>query len=291
MKHVLLCFAFLFTLSIGQSYAQTRQVSGKVTSATDGTPLSGVSIVAVGTSAATQTDDSGNYSIGVTGSNVTLSFTNVGYETQRVTVGNRTTVNVILQATETSLDEVIVVAYGTVKKSDFTGSATQIGTKELDKRPLTNVLGALQGAGPGIQTAAPSGEPGSSPTINIRGVGSYSASNAPLIVLDGVAFDGGMSNINPADIETVTVLKDAATIAMYGSRGANGVIMITTKSGKSGVTNLDVTVQLGANQNGSPLYNTVSAGEYYELMWQAYTNNLHYGTLGIPLDVARQIGS
>lgn len=290
MKQNLLAFFLSSLLLIGVAYAQNRQVSGRVTAAEDGSALAGVSVSVQGTSTGTQTDASGNYSL-IAPSNGTLVFTYVGYEGQTIAINNRTVLNVQLTSGESELDEVIVVAYGTVKKSDFTGSATQIGAKELDKRPISNALTALQGAGPGIQTSAPSGAPGSSPTIRIRGIGSYSASNEPLIVVDGVAFDGGMSNINPADIETVTVLKDAATIAMYGSRGANGVVMVTTKGGKSGVTNLDVSVQLGTNRNAAPKYKTVSAGEYYELMWQAYTNNLHYGELGIPLDIARQIGS
>ncbi|MCY4781042.1 SusC/RagA family TonB-linked outer membrane protein [Sphingobacterium sp. UT-1RO-CII-1] len=275
--------------TIGSS--QERIIEGKVTSAQDGKPLAGVTVRELNRTAVTQTDNNGNYNIKVSSASSSLSFSLLGYVEATETIDNRSILNISLIESLTDLDDVIVVAYGTVKKSDFTGSATQIGAKELDKRPLSNVLGALQGAGPGIQTAAPSGAPGSSPTINIRGVGSYSASNNPLIVVDGVPFDGGMSNINPADIETVTVLKDAATIAMYGSRGANGVIMVTTKGGKAGVTNLDVSVQMGTNHNAAPKYNTVSAGEYYELMWQAYTNNLHYGTLKVPLDVARQIGS
>jgi len=287
-RYLLLCFAGLFTL--GAAHAQTRQVSGRVTSATDGSLIAGVSVFVSGGGEATQTDANGIYSIHVPARG-TLVFSNVGFAEQRVPVDGREIVNVVLQLDDALLDEVIVVAYGTVKKSDFTGSAVQIGAKELDKRPLTNVLGALQGVGPGVQTSAPSGAPGSSPTIRIRGVGSYSASNDALIVVDGVPFDGGMSNINPADIETVTVLKDAATIAMYGSRGANGVIMVTTKNGKPGQTNLDATVQRGFSQNAAPWYNTVSAGEYYELMWQAYTNNLHYGTSAVPLDTARRIGS
>jgi TonB-dependent SusC/RagA subfamily outer membrane receptor len=180
-----------------------------------------------------------------------------------------------------------------VKKSDFTGSATQIGSKEIDKRPISNVLQALQGAGTGVQTAAPSGAPGSSPSIQVRGIGSYSAGNGALMVLDGVPFDGGMANINPADVESVTVLKDAATIEIYGSRGANGVVMVTTKKGKQGTSDFSGQVMFGVNQNGVPNYETVSPGEYYELMGQAYSNSLDYGTAAnsVPLEVARQIAS
>jgi len=290
MKQKLLSFFLLFTLSIGLVNAQDRQVRGKVTSQGDGLGLAGATITVIGTSISTQTDDNGNYTISVS-PNSSLRFSNVGYSSVTRAVGNDQVINVELTSDNTDIDEVIVVAYGTVKKSDFTGSATQIGEKELDKRPISNVLTALQGAGPGIQSSTPSGAPGSSPTIRIRGLGSYSAGNGALTVVDGVPYDGGMANINPADVESVTVLKDAATIAMYGSRGANGVIMVTTKRGKAGKNEFNASVQLGMNQNGVPSYNTVSAGEYYELMWQAYTNNLTYGTSQLPLDIARQIGS
>ncbi len=290
MKQKLLSFILLFTLSIGLVNAQNRQVSGKVTSQEDGSGLAGATITVIGTSISTQTDDNGNYSISVN-SNSSLRFSNVGYESVTRVVGDQRIINVTLTSDNTNIDEVIVVAYGTVKKSDFTGSATQIGEKELDKRPISNPLVALQGAGPGIQTSAPSGAPGSSPTIRIRGIGSYSAGAGALTVVDGVQYNGGVSNLNPADIESITVLKDAATIAMYGSRGANGVIMITTKKGKAGQSEFNASAQFGINQNGVPAYNTASPGEYYELMWQAYTNNLAYGSSNIPLDIARQIGS
>lgn len=290
MKQKLLSFFVLFLLSFGIAQAQNRQVSGKVTSEASGEGLADATVRVVGLSVSTKTDGNGNYSISVPGNGV-LSISNLGYATQEVQVNNRSVINVALVSASTDVDEVLVVAYGTVKKSDFTGSATQIGTKEIDKRPISNVLTALQGAGPGIQSSAPSGEPGSSPGIRVRGFGSYSAGQTALVVVDGVPFDGGMTNINPADVESVTVLKDAATIAMYGSRGANGVIMVTTKKGKSGQSELNVSAQYGFNRNGVPAYETVNAGQYYELMWQAYTNNLAYGTSNIPLDVARQLGS
>lgn len=293
MKQKLLSFVLLCALLVGVAYAQNRQVSGKVTSSSDGASVAGSTVTVVGSSVSTQTDGNGNYSISVPG-NGSLRFSNVGFTSQVVPVNNRSTINVTLVSSETNLDEVIVVAYGTVKKSDFTGSATQIGEKELDKRPISNPLVALQGAGPGIQTSAPSGAPGSSPTIRIRGIGSYSAASTALTVVDGVPYEGGMSNINPADIESITVLKDAATIAMYGSRGANGVIMITTKKGKAGASQLNASAQFGFNQNGVPNYNTVNAGEYYELMWQAYTNGMIFPpdpTKALPRDIARQIGS
>jgi len=278
------------TCLASSSYAQTQQVSGKVTAA-DGTPIGGASITVVGSTTATQTDSSGNFKLAVS-SGATLNVSSVGYTSQRVSIGNSSVLSIVLTHEDKTLDEVVVVGYGTVKKSDFTGSAVQIGAKEIDKRPITNVLQALQGAGTGVQTSTPAGSPGSSPTIRIRGIGSYSASSSPLIVLDGVPFDGGMANINPADVENVTVLKDAATIAIYGSRGANGVVMVTTKKGKQGVSDFNAQVLLGVNENGVPNYETATPGEYYEIMWQAYTNSLAYAAANaVPMDVARQIGS
>src|SRR5690606_15341854 len=155
--------------------------------------------------------------------------------------------------------------YGSTRKSDFTGVATVLGAKDMINRPISNPLQALQGAGPGIQTTAPGGAPGSSPSIRIRGIGSYSANNDALFVVDGVEYSGSMSNINPDDVESITVLKDAATIALYGSRGANGVVMVTTKKGSKNKSSLDFKVQFGFNENGVPSYNTVNQGEYYEL--------------------------
>ena len=236
-------------LSIGLVNAQNRQLSGRVTDSGDGSPLANVSVRVVGASTATQTNAQGNYTLTVS-ENSKVEFSFIGYQSQTQSVTGRSTINVSLVSSSDELDEVVVVAYGTVKKSDFTGSATQIGSKEIDKRPISNVLTALQGAGPGIQTSTPSGAPGSSPTIRIRGLGSYSAGQGALVVVDGVPFDGGMANINPADVESVTVLKDAATIAMYGSRGANGVIMVTTKKGNAGKSELNVSAQYGFNENG-----------------------------------------
>ena len=178
-----------------------------------------------------------------------------------------------------------------MRREDFTGSAVSLNSRDISKRPISNSLAALQGAGPGIQTTAPDGGPGSSPGIRIRGIGSYSASNSALIIVDGAEYSGGMGNINPDDIESITTLKDAATIALYGSRGANGVIMITTKKGNQNRRSLDFRAQFGFNNNSIPAYNTVGPGEYYELMWEAYRNSLHYGELAVPIDIASQIAS
>lgn len=272
-------------------YAQNAiSVTGIVTDP-DSEPLIGATVLEKGTDNGTSTDFEGRFNLGNVNNDAVLVISYVGYDALEVPVAGQQELSIVLTPNTQLLDEVVIVAYGSVRRSDFTGSAVSMSAKELDKRPISNPLVALQGSGPGVQTTAPSGSPGSSPGIRIRGIGSYSSSNNALIIVDGVEYTGGMSNINPEDVESITVLKDAATIALYGSRGANGVVMITTKKGMEGVSRLDFKFQTGFNNNGIPAYNTVDPGEYYELMWEAYKNSLHYGSQNIPLDVAAQIAS
>ncbi len=290
MKHKLLSMFLVSCLLITTAFAQERTISGRVTSS-EGGPVENVS-VRTGR-VATQTDANGQFNIqAATGA--TLTFTAIGFSEVTATVGASNTVNVVMTPSIEEIDEVIVVGYGTVRRSEFTGSAMTVTSKDLDKRPISNPLAALQGAGPGVQTTTPGGAPGSSPGIRVRGIGSISAGVGPLYVVDGVEFTGGFTNINPEDVESITVLKDAATIAIFGSRGANGVVMVTTKQGQAGEPRLDVKVGLGANQNGDPEYDLVNPAEYYELMWESYKNSLHYSAEDdrkIPLNVAAQIAS
>ncbi|PRD54099.1 SusC/RagA family TonB-linked outer membrane protein [Sphingobacterium gobiense] len=288
MKQKLLSMLFVLTCLVGYSLAQTRQVGGKVTSASDGTPISGVSVAIVGTSTATQTDENGDYGVSVTNGG-TLSFTSIGYAAKRVTIGNESTINVTLQSLETSLDEVLVVAYGTVDKHSHVGSSAQINSKEFENRPLTNVTSALVGSAPGVQGTLSGGAPGSGAGIRVRGFGSINASNDPLYVVDGIPYDAGTANLNPDDIESIAVLKDAATTALYGSRGANGVIMVTTKKGKVNQNNFTVNASAGIIRRGLPEYDRIDAFDYYPLMWESLKNSLL--SAGVPDDVARSIAS
>ena len=243
MKQKLLSFIFVLFCLIGQSIAQSRQVSGKVTSSTDGSALSGVSVAVAGTNAATQTDGSGNYSINVAG-NAALVFTYVGYMDQRVSVANRSTINVILQDSETALDEVVVTGYGTQRKREITGSITSIKGDEFTNVATPSLDKSLQGLAAGVQASTTTGILGQPAKIRIRGVSSISSSSDPLYVIDGVPFITGdqsgvfynnpLSSLNPNDIQNVEILKDGAATAIYGSRAAGGVILITTKSGKPG---------------------------------------------------------
>jgi TonB-linked SusC/RagA family outer membrane protein len=290
-KLTLLLVSFLFFA--GQLLAQ-RTITGKVTD-DKGNPLPNVSVVVKGTTAGTSTRADGTYSLTVPANGKTLVFSSVDMATQETSIGSNSTISVSLNTASKSMDEVVLLAYGSsIKKSNFVGTASQVTSKQFENRPITNALNVLVGAAPGIQTTTPSGAPGSSPGIILRGFGSYSLGSGPLYVVDGVIYDGGFSNINPDDIETITVLKDASTTALYGAKGANGVIMITTKKAKKGRQFLQFKVQAGFSDPAIPRYPTVDAFQFYPLAWEAYRNGLVYGTgLTTPttLDSAGMIAS
>lgn len=171
-----------------------------------------------------------------------------------------------------NIEEVVVVAYGVQKKSTLTGANIQVGAKKIEDRPISNVLQALDGAGAGIQIASGSGQPGDGPTIRIRGAGSYLASNEPLIVVDGIPFPGNLNSINPNDIESLNVLKDAASTSLYGSSAANGVILVTTKKGKKNSSRVTLSTSTGIISRFVPEYDRVGPSEYYTLAWEAMRN-------------------
>ncbi len=232
----------LLLLLVGTSaWAQEVRVSGRVTSADDGSPLPGVNIAEKGTSNGTITDANGNYGLSVK-SGSTLIFSFVGYTSQEVEVGARTSIDIVLQTDILALSEIVVVGYGQQEKKDVTGSVIAINTKDFNKGVLTDPQDLLTGRVPGVSVISNSGAPGSGSTIRIRGGSSLNANNDPLIVIDGFPVDndgiGGSANqlaaINPNDIESFTVLKDASATSIYGSRASNGVIIITTKKGKEG---------------------------------------------------------
>ncbi len=263
---LLACF-FLF---VGGIMAQTK-VSGTVTSAEDGEPVIGAAIKVVGTSTGTLTDTDGRFTLNVpAGSKLTVSYIGMQTQTLKATPNMR----IVLSADNKTLDEVMVVAYGTQKKSTFTGSAAVVDAKDIEKVQVTNAVDALKGKAAGIQINTASGMPGSTPTIRVRGINSINAGKDPLIVVDGSPYDGSLNNINPADVETLTVLKDAASTALYGARGGNGVVLITTKSGKRGqATRITVDAKWGSNSRGVPSYNVItSPAKYYEMWYQGLYN-------------------
>ena len=283
MKKTLLLSIFLWTIGLATSFAQDKSITGKVVG-DDGDGLPGVNITIKGSNRGTSSDAQGAFKLTV-GANATLVFSSVGYNSQEVKVGNRAVINVTLNSAVSTLDEVVVTTFGTAKKSSFTGSSTKIGATALAVRPITNVAQALEGIGPGITTTSTSGQPGSAPAVRIRGFGSISSSNDPLYVVDGVPYSAGISNLNNDDIENITVLKDAASTALYGARAANGVVMVTTKKGSKGKNTINVKYTKGFNTRALPEYDRVGAGDYYPLMWEANRNNLAYRTAS-PLTLA-----
>lgn len=276
------------------SWAQERIVTGKVTSTEDGAAVPGVNVLVKGTTNGTATDADGSFSININSADDVLVFSFIGFATREITVGNQSSIAVALDPDITVLSEVVIrVPYGETQRGLFTGSVAQLGDKQLKQRPVTNVINALAGAAPGIQTTAGSGQPGAAASIRVRGMGSYTASNDPLYVVDGVPYSGNIANLNMNDIEDISVLKDASSAAIYGSRAANGVIMITTKKGRKDRTQIELNLMQGVMSRGIPEYERVNAREYYPLMWEAYKNSLVYpasGT-GVPEDVAANLAT
>ncbi len=236
-------------------FAQDRTISGKVSDSRDGNPLPGVTVAAG--SRGTLTAATGQFTLKVPAGTKQLTFSFIGYTSQTVTLGESEEVNVRLEINQESLDEYVVVAYGTQNKRSLTGSAGIISAEKLSRAPRASIQESFQGNIAGVQATNGSGQPGSVPNIRIRGVGSINASSAPLYVVDGIPVVSGditgyntntIAGLNSSDIESVTVLKDAAAASLYGSRAANGVILITTKKGKSGKTKFSASAQYGVNK-------------------------------------------
>ncbi|PSL43793.1 TonB-linked SusC/RagA family outer membrane protein [Chitinophaga niastensis] len=269
LQRLLILLLLLGPLAV---FAQTRTVTGSIHSAKDKEPLPGASIVIKGTTKGAVSGPDGNFKLEVTDpAATTLVIRFIGMQPQEVPIST-TPVNIVLQSAGKDIDEIVIVAYGTAKKNSYTGSVAQIKGDELVNRQVSNVSKALQGLAAGVQSASSSGQPGSEATIRIRGVGSINASADPLYVVDGVPYGGTISSINPYDIESVSVLKDAASSALYGSRGANGVIIITTKKGKKQGNNIDVRVSQGFSKRAVKDYETVNIDQYFQMYWQALRN-------------------
>jgi TonB-linked SusC/RagA family outer membrane protein len=271
MKRILLLFICSF-IAKSIVWAQSEQVNGVVTE--NRLPLTGASVVVKGTSVVSITDADGRYTI-TAPEDATLVFSFLGLKTQEINVGSRTVINVEMEAAAEELEEVMVVAYGTATKRAFTGAATNIKGEEITRRQSSNVANILTGQVAGLQTTSSSGQPGSSASIRIRGIGSFSASSNPLFVVDGMPYEGGLESINPTDIESINVLKDATSSSLYGARGANGVIIITTKSGKSRDAVVTVDVKAGVNSRALFDYDVIKdPATFYETH---YRSLYHYG--------------
>ena len=248
--------------------AQNRQISGTVSDA-NGHPVAGATVIVDGTSLGTTTNTAGEYTLSAP-VNGTLVVTFVGFEPQQLPIAGKTRINVTMKEDAQAIDDVIVVAFGTAKKEAFTGSAAVIKSDEIAKVQTSNVATALVGRVAGVQTSSTSGDLGKTPSIRVRGFGSINAGKEPLWIVDGMPYEGGLNNLNTNDIESMTVLKDAASNALYGARGANGVIMVTTKKAKSGDAVVTIDAKWGVNSKALEEYDVItSPAQYYETHFKA----------------------
>jgi TonB-dependent starch-binding outer membrane protein SusC len=270
MKATVMTMMLLITQT---SFAQNRTITGKVTDSKDGSGIAGVSVTAKGSSAGTTTSSDGSFSISVPASATTLVISSVGFAAQEVSIEGKNSVDVSLVGTSTVLNEVVVTGYGSVRRKDLTSAITTITSKDFTKGPITTPDGLINGRVAGVQITTPSGAPGAGARILIRGGASLSASNAPLIVLDNVPLDNGgisgaanpLSLINPNDIESFNILKDAAATAIYGNRASNGVIIITTKKGKTGKTKVNFST-LNSLYTVARKMDVLSVGEFTNMV-------------------------
>lgn len=264
---ILLCAAMLV------ANAQSRHVYGRVVDSDNDEPLIGVSVMPVGGGAGTVTDLDGNFYLGLdnTVSQIKVSYVGMQTETLEAHFGEEMLIK--MKSLDYALDEVIVVAYGTSTKGAYTGSASVVNAAQLEDRLVTDVTKALSGTVAGVQIQSASGQPGTEPVVRIRGVGSINAGMDPLYVVDGIPFDGGMNSINPQDVESITVLKDAASAALYGARGANGVILVTTKKGREG-RKITLDARWGVNSRQVPRYDVITSPSDY--MLAVYNSRRNY---------------
>lgn len=252
-------------------HAQTHTFTGSVLDAANNEPLIGATIMPIGGGQGSAADIDGNFTLTVPANVKKATISYVGYKSKTVELHPNMTI--YLDSSSTSLDDLVVVAYGTATKESLTGSVAVIGSKEIEDRPVTSVTSALEGNAPGVQVNNTVGNPGSAPDIRIRGFNSINGSNDPLYVVDGIPYNGSIADLNPADIESMSVLKDAASAALYGNKGANGVILITTKKAKN-AGKVDVTVQIrqGMYTRGIPLYDRLEAADWMQQAYTGYVN-------------------
>lgn len=295
MKKLLL---LVVALSIGVStiFGQTKQVTGTVTASDDGSPIPGVSVVVKGTTGGTTTNVDGMYTLNVP-ENEVLIFSFVGMKDMEIELSGSSVYNITMQPDIIGVDEVMVVAYGTQSKGSVVGSVSSMrGDEKIESVPVSSLDKALQGNIAGVVATSASGQPGGRTQVRIRGIGSMSGSNEPLYVVDGVPVLGTnyvsftnenspmasreasnpLASINPNDIESISVLKDAAASALYGARAANGVILITTKRGSEGRTKFTLSAQSGFSQNTNDNYSVLNKQEYEMLAAEALVNGLDW---------------
>ena len=270
---------FLTTLVLvisSAAYAQNMiNISGVVSDSQTGEPVPFASIVYKGATgmSGVMADEVGKYLISAP-SNAKLTFSAIGYADKLEDVNGRTIINVALSTDALALEDVVVVAYGTARRESITGSVSTVSSRSIEKRPVTSVVSALEGMTSGVQINNTNGEPGSTPNIRIRGFTTINGTNSPLYVVDGVPLSGSSADINMNDVESLTVLKDAASAALYGNRASNGVILITTKRGKSDRFSIRATMNQGLYTRGLPEYDRLNADEWMEVKYKGLYNSL-----------------
>jgi len=296
---IMLSVLLTFSAAASSTLAlQQKRVTGKVTDATTGELLPGVTIVIKGTTTGVASDLDGSYAIDVPSNTAVLQFTSVGYASQEVAVGSRTVIDVAMQADVTMIEELVVIGYGFKKKRDLTGSISSISAANIEDTPVKDVLSALQGRAPGVFVTSNSGAPGDGITVRVRGYSSLNSGNDPLYVIDGVPIESSsmtslngydmhglnpLSDINPGDIESIEVLKDAASTAIYGSRAANGVVLITTKRGKEGKATVSLNYFSGISEITRKL-GVLNATQWREVIIDSYKNLDRYNNAITPTE-------
>ena len=261
----------LFLLCLFPLGALAQSIVKGTVSDESGEPVIGATVKVKGSNEGAITDFDGNYSVKAA-SNATIAFSYVGYVTQEVNVGGRSTINVTLKEDNTTLNDVVVIGYGTMKKSDISGSVATINKEQMERKIPTNVAQALQGAAAGVMVTNQDGAPGSKSAIRIRGIGTINGDANPLYVVDGVQVGSNADFVNPSDIESIEILKDASATAIYGSAGANGVIMITTKHGQKGTTTVNITADFGI-QSVPQSFDVCSVDQYAKNIRTARAND------------------
>ncbi len=275
MKKLFLLLTALLLAAVTMT-AQTRTITGTVVSAADDEPIVGATVHPVGGGQGTATDIDGQFSLTIPEKVTQLQVTYVGMTPQTVKAVNG--IKVALTENATALDEVMVVAYGTAKKSAYTGSASVVKADQIEGRMVTDAMSALAGTVSGVQVLTTNGQPGTAPSVRIRGIGSINGSSTPLYVVDGMPFDGDIATLNTMDIESMTVLKDAAAAALYGARGANGVILVTTKKGSEGDAVITFDARWGSNSRQIKGYDVIdNPYQYTEMAYQALRNGYLWG--------------
>jgi TonB-linked SusC/RagA family outer membrane protein len=272
MKRIVLFLTALFT-TVLVSMAANRTVQGVVVSAEDGEPLVGATVMGVDTNIGSATNLDGQFSLSLPENVKHIRVSFVGMHTRQVAI---TAGEMHIELTNSNqLDEVIAVAYGTAKRSTYTGSAAVVNASDITDRLVTDVTSVLNGTVAGVQLQSTTGQPGKEPKILIRGVGSINAETTPLYVVDGIPYDGGLNSINPQDVQSISVLKDAASAALYGARGANGVILVTTKRGQAGAAKVTFDARWGANSRQVSDYETIDdIPTYYSMYYRAINRSL-----------------